>query len=162
MLDLMTIYERFGCFKGLKIAIVGDIKNSRVSSSNFKILTRLGAKVYLVAPDNLKHCDTEDYVDLDGIIDRVDVLMLLRIQRERHDRSDSVTDDYHKNYGLTVSRYQKMAKGSVIMHPGPVNRGVEIASELVEAEISLIFKQMHNGVYMRQAILEFIIRENGF
>lgn len=158
LLDLMTIYEHFGRLKGLKVAIVGDTKNSRVSASDFKALSRFGTSVYLVAPKNLRHADPTHYVELDEVIGEVDVLMLLRVQRERHGEGDGVGSDYHQSYGLTLERYRRMKEGSVIMHPAPVNRGVEIASELVEAERSLIFRQMHNGVYMRQAILEFIIK----
>lgn len=154
LLDLMTIYEEFKRFQGLKIAIVGDIKHSRVAKSNYDALTALGASVEFIAPDQLSDFPTRN---LDDVIEEVDVLMLLRIQLERHQYNYN-KDHYNERYGLNLRRYQKMKKGAIIMHPAPVNRGVEIVDELVEANQSRIFTQMKNGVFMRQAIIEKVLK----
>lgn len=161
LLDLMTIYEVFGKINGLNIVIVGDIKNSRVARSNYNILTRLGANVKFVSPECFDSDFGGEKVDFDQIIDKVDVCMLLRIQFERHKEKILFNNnDYNKKYGLTKERYKKLKENSIIMHPAPVNRGVEIDDELVESEKSVIFQQMANGRYMREAILEKIIIDN--
>lgn len=161
LLDLMTIYERFGKIEGLKIVIVGDIKNSRVARSNFNILTRLGADVKFVCPDIFKDSTLGEVVDFDSVIEDIDICMLLRVQHERHDGEIMFDkDSYHRNYGLTYERYSRLKDSAIVMHPAPVNRGVEIAENLVESEKSVIFEQMKNGMFMRQAILEKIIKEN--
>ncbi|MBF0713447.1 aspartate carbamoyltransferase catalytic subunit [Gemella sp. GH3] len=161
LLDLMTIYERFNKIEGLKIAIVGDIKNSRVARSNFNILTRLGADVKFVSPDVFKDISLGEVVNFDTVINDIDICMLLRVQHERHDGEIVFDkDEYHINYGLTQERYRKLKDSAIVMHPAPVNRGVEIADSLVESDKSVIFEQMKNGMYMRQAILEKIIKDN--
>lgn len=161
LLDLMTMYENFGKIKGLKVVIVGDIKNSRVARSNYNVLTRLGAEVKFVCPEIFKDITLGEVVNFDDILGNVDVLMMLRVQHERHDGKEKFDkEEYHKNFGLTKERYNKLKKEAIIMHPAPVNRGVEIDSELVESEKSKIFTQMTNGMYMREAILEKIIKDN--
>lgn len=162
LLDLMTIYEQFGEFKNLNIIIAGDIKNSRVARSNEKALTRLGAKVKFVAPEVWSEKELGEFINIDDELEKLDVLMLLRIQHERHEKKENnfLKEEYHKNYGLTKERYKKLKNTAIIMHPAPVNRGVEIDDSLVEAEKSKIFEQMKNGMYMRQAILEYIIEKN--
>lgn len=161
LLDLMTMYENFGKIKGLKVVIVGDIKNSRVARSNYNVLTRLGAEVKFVCPEIFKDTTLGEVVNFDDILGNVDVLMMLRVQHERHDGKEKFDkEEYHKNFGLTKERYNKLKKEAIIMHPAPVNRGVEIDSELVESEKSKIFTQMTNGMYMREAILEKIIKDN--
>lgn len=159
LLDLMTIYEKFGYFEGLNVVIAGDIKNSRVARSNFHTLTRLGATVRFVGPETFADPSLGEMVAFDELIDSVDVCMLLRVQHERHGEAFDVQHYLH-HYGLTEARYQRLPKQAIIMHPAPVNRGVEIASTLVESEKSVIFQQMHNGVFMRQAILEKVISDN--
>ncbi|MDO4690065.1 MAG: aspartate carbamoyltransferase catalytic subunit [Fusobacterium sp.] len=163
LLDLMTIYEEFGKFENLEIIIAGDIKNSRVARSNKKALTRLGAKVRFVAPDIWKDKELGNFVELDDVIEELDVCMLLRVQHERHRQEDKkifFKEDYHKKYALTEERYKKLKDKAIIMHPAPVNRDVEIADILVESEKSRIFEQMKNGMFIRQAILEYIIEKN--
>lgn len=163
LLDLMTIYESFEKIEGLKIVIVGDIKNSRVANSNKKALERLGAEVTLIAPEFWKNCDCKCGETLENIISDVDICMLLRIQHERHDTANEYVfnlDEYRKNYALTADKYLNMKKNSIIMHPAPVNRDVEIDSNLVESEKSKIFEQVKNGRYMRMAILEYLIEKN--
>ncbi|MGX7090365.1 aspartate carbamoyltransferase catalytic subunit [Gemella morbillorum] len=161
LLDLMTMYEKFGTFESLNIIIAGDIKNSRVARSNYNMLTRLGAKVKFVCPDIFKDETLGDVVDFDEIIDKVDVCMLLRVQHERHDSKMGLSkEEYHNNYGLTKERYNKLKESAIVMHPAPVNRGMEIDTELVEAPKSVIFEQMKNGMFMRQAMIEKIIKDN--
>lgn len=163
LLDLMTIYEEFGKFENLDVVIAGDIKNSRVARSNQKALTRLGAKVKFIAPEMWQDKSLGEFVKFDDVIENVDVCMLLRVQHERHEDDNKRSfskEDYHREYGLTVERYWKLKSDAIIMHPAPVNRDVEIADELVEAEKSKIFEQMRNGMFMRQAILEYIIEKN--
>lgn len=161
LLDLMTIYEEFGQFENLKITIAGDITHSRVAKSNMQILKRLGAELYFAGPREWYSEEFEVYgkhVALDDIIEDLDVLMLLRVQHERHDGSTSFSKEgYNKTYGLTEERYQKLKDSAIVMHPAPVNRDVEIDDDLVEAPKSRIVAQMQNGVYVRMAIIEAIL-----
>ena len=161
LLDLMTLYEHFGRIEGLEVVIAGDIKNSRVARSNYHMLTRLGAKVQFVGPQVFADPTFGQMVDFDQLIGQVDAYMLLRVQFERHQEAVALSQaDYHAHYGLTLARYQELKPQAIVMHPAPVNRDMEIASELVEAPQSRIFTQMTNGRYMRQAILEKIIADN--
>ncbi|MFX3622620.1 MAG: aspartate carbamoyltransferase catalytic subunit [Ectobacillus sp.] len=157
LLDLLTIQQEFHSFQGLKIAIAGDIRHSRVARSNAEALVKLGAQVYFSGPEEWKDDKNPfgTYASLDELIPEIDVLMLLRVQHERHNQyATHVMKEYHEKYGLTAARERHMKPGSIIMHPAPVNRNVEIASELVECERSRIFKQMENGVYIRMAVLK--------
>ncbi|MBW8522948.1 aspartate carbamoyltransferase catalytic subunit [Chryseobacterium chendengshani] len=166
LLDLLTIYQEFGKFEGLKIGIVGDVKHSRVANSNAEALRRLGAKVYFSGPEQWFDegaLINGTYLSVDEMIHEVDVLMLLRIQHERHDSKMSFSaSEYHRKYGLTKEREKTMKKEAIIMHPAPINRGVEIDTDLVECERSRIFKQMQNGVFARMAILKNALEEKGF
>lgn len=165
LLDLMTIYQEFGKFEGLNIGIVGDVKHSRVANSNAEALRKLGARVYFSGPENWFDEGTiinGTYLGIDELVKTVDVVMLLRIQHERHGEKMKMTPEkYHKNFGLTVAREKEMKKGAIIMHPAPVNRGVEIDDGLVECDRSRIFKQMENGVFMRMAILKDALEKQG-
>jgi len=161
MLDLMTIYQEFGSFKGLNIAIAGDIKHSRVAHSNAQALRRLGANVFLSAAPGFEDLSLDfPYITIDEAVETCDVVMLLRIQHERHDRSQR-RDHYLENFGLTKEREQRMLDHAIIMHPAPINRGVEIDSSIVECERSRIFKQMNNGVYVRMAIMTNLLKNWG-
>ncbi|MDF0718910.1 aspartate carbamoyltransferase catalytic subunit [Kaistella sp. PBT33-4] len=166
ILDLMTIHQEFGKFKGLKVGIVGDVKHSRVANSNAEALRKLGAKVYFSGPEKWFDEGTiinGTYLSIDDLVKEVDVLMLLRIQHERHGEKMKISlESYHRKFGLTTERVKTMKEGAIIMHPAPINRGVEIADELVESERSRIFKQMENGVYARMAILKEALEEKGF
>ncbi|EOB2770805.1 aspartate carbamoyltransferase catalytic subunit [Enterococcus faecalis] len=161
LLDLMTIYEEFGGFEGLKVAIVGDITHSRVAKSNMQLLNRLGAEIYFSGPEEWYDHQFDvygQYVPLDEIVEKVDVMMLLRVQHERHDGKESFSKEgYHLEYGLSNERATRLQKHAIIMHPAPVNRDVELADELVESLQSRIVAQMSNGVFMRMAILEAIL-----
>ncbi len=166
ILDLMTIHQEFGKFKGLKVGIVGDVKHSRVANSNAEALRKLGAKVYFSGPEKWFDEGTiinGTYLSIDDLVKEVDVLMLLRIQHERHGEKMKISlESYHRKFGLTTERVKTMKEGAIILHPAPINRGVEIADELVESERSRIFKQMENGVYARMAILKEALEEKGF
>ncbi|UYZ23544.1 aspartate carbamoyltransferase catalytic subunit [Mesobacillus jeotgali] len=159
LLDLMTIQQEFGSFTGLAVTIIGDILHSRVARSNADALVRLGAKVIFSGPEDWVDQNNLPegccYMPVDEAVKSADVVMLLRVQHERHDGKllfDKI--EYHRHYGLTMERERLMKKGSIILHPAPVNRGVEIADELVESPKSRIFKQMENGVYIRMAVLK--------
>lgn len=165
-LDLLTIYQEFGKFEGLKVGIVGDIKHSRVANSDAEALRRLGAKVYLSGPEEWFQLGTiinGTFLPFDELVKEVDVVMMLRIQHERHPgQMHQTLEDYHTKYGLTKTRAAKMKPGAIIMHPAPVNRGVEIDGALVESSQSRIFKQMKNGVYARMAVLKTELQKSGF
>lgn len=161
LLDLMTIYEEYGHFDGLKICIAGDLTHSRVAKSNMQILKRLGAEIYFAGPDEWYSEEFEaygQYKAIDDMIEDLDVLMLLRVQHERHNGSAGFSkEDYHRTFGLTEERYSKLKDSAIIMHPAPVNRDAEIADSLVEAPKARIVAQMENGVYVRMAMLEAIM-----
>lgn len=165
LLDLLTIQQEFGCFKGLKIAIIGDIRHSRVARSNANVLQRLGAEVVFSGPEQWfdeSLLESGRYEDIDYAVSTADVVMLLRVQHERHEEEGSFSkESYHLQYGLTEEREKKMKQGSIIMHPAPVNRNVEIADSLVECDRSRIFKQMENGVFVRMAVLKKVLLKGG-
>ncbi|MEH7353043.1 aspartate carbamoyltransferase catalytic subunit [Neobacillus drentensis] len=158
LLDLLTIQQEFGRFDGLKIAIIGDISHSRVARSNADALTRLGADVIFSGPEewfDYHSLNNARFKPIDEAIREADVVMLLRVQHERHQKKGSFTaSEYHRQFGLTLEREKRMKTNSIIMHPAPVNRNVEIADSLVECNRSRIFKQMENGVYVRMAALK--------
>ncbi|MFD1031049.1 aspartate carbamoyltransferase catalytic subunit [Metaplanococcus flavidus] len=158
LLDLYTIWQEFGRFENLHVTIAGDIAHSRVAKSNAAALAQLGAKVSFVCPPEWSG-DFESSDRLDDYIEETDVLMLLRVQHERHEGGELLAKEgYHESYGLTVERESKMKDSAIIMHPAPINRDVEIADSLVECERSRIFKQMTNGVFIRMAVLEYALK----
>lgn len=163
LLDLFTIKEQFGTFQGLKVAIAGDIRHSRVANSNMKVLKRLGAELFFSGPREWfdeSYLKFGTYLPVDEIVEKVDVMMLLRVQHERHSGTEQFTkESYHTKFGLTTERAEKLKTNAIIMHPSPVNRDVEIADSLVECEKSRIVTQMTNGVFIRMAILESILKE---
>jgi len=153
LLDLMTIYENFKTISGLKILIVGDIKHSRVAHTNIEVFERLGNEVLLTAAKPFQETDLF-FVDFDEYIDKVDVVMLLRVQFERHQAALGIPiGNYLNDYGMTKSRYDKMKDNAIIMHPAPFNRGYEIDGDLVEMPKTKIFEQMKNGLFLRMAVL---------
>ncbi len=158
LLDLMTIHQEFGRIEGVHVTIVGDIAHSRVAKSNASALEKLGAKVSFICPKEWSG-DYETSEKLDDFIDHTDVVMMLRVQHERHAVAALFSkEDYYEKYGLTLERERKMKDSAIIMHPAPINRGVEIADSLVECERSRIFKQMANGVFVRMAVLEYAMK----
>lgn len=157
LLDLYTIRKEFGKLEGLKIAIVGDIKNSRVAHTNIEIMKRLGMEVHISGPEEYRE-EEYDFVELDEIVDKMDIIMLLRVQHERHDKTMNMTiQEYNQRYGLNKERLAKMKQHAIIMHPAPFNRGVEITNDVVECEKSRIFEQMKNGVFVRMALIHMVL-----
>lgn len=159
LLDLMTIREEFGKFSGLKVLIMGDIRYSRVARTNIEIMRRLGMEVTLSAPEELRD-PAYTYIDEDSSFEDFDIIMLLRVQHERHPEHFKVTQvEYLEKYGLNDRRYDELKESAIIMHPAPFNRGWEIKSELVESKKARIFKQMENGVFTRMAVIERSLEE---
>jgi aspartate carbamoyltransferase catalytic subunit len=158
LLDAATIRRHFGQVDGLKVAICGDIKHSRVARSNTKLLTRLGAEVQLAGPPDLMP-DGIPKLTVDAAIEGADVVMMLRVQRERLDEDfGEVPGDYLDLYGLNARRLARAATGAVVMHPGPMNRGVEIDSSIADdPQRSLITLQVEMGVAVRMACLEMLV-----
>jgi len=155
LLDLLTIKEEFGTFEGLKIAICGDIRHSRVAHTNIKVMKRLGMEVFISGPKEFNDNSTE-YIEFDKAVKEMDIIMLLRVQYERHGYSMTLDkEEYHQEFGMTSETVAKMKEKAIIMHPAPFNRGTEIADEVVECDKSRIFTQMANGVYARMAVLEY-------
>jgi aspartate carbamoyltransferase catalytic subunit len=162
LLDLYTIRERFGRIEGLKVAIVGDIANSRVARSNLWGLTKLGAEVILVGPPTLLPRSFEQLGarvvhDFDSVIGEVDVINMLRVQFERIKSSQFPTvREFTSLYGLTWDRFQKCKKDVFVMHPGPMNRGIEISSDIADGPQSGILSQVANGLAVRMAVLYLV------
>jgi aspartate carbamoyltransferase catalytic subunit len=162
LLDLYTIRERFGKIEGLKVAIVGDIANSRVARSNLWALTKLGAKVYFVGPTTLlpkafEQLGATVVHDFDDIIGEVDVVNMLRVQFERIKSSQFPSvREFTRMYGLTWDRFQRCKKDVFIMHPGPMNRGIEIQSDIADGPQSGILTQVTNGLAIRMAVLYLV------
>ena len=153
----MTIYEEFGFFKGLKCCIVGDISHSRVAHTNIEVMERLGMEVYISGPSQFND-NSAPFLPFDEAVKTCDVIMLLRVQFERHSEDMSITkEEYHARYGLTMERVNNMKENAIITHPAPFNRGVEISDEVVECEKSRIYKQMNNGVFVRMAVVSMVL-----
>jgi aspartate carbamoyltransferase catalytic subunit len=174
LLDLYTIRERFGRIDGLNVAIVGDIGNSRVARSNVWGLTKLGAKVTLVGPPTLLpkafgqlgHSETGGGAgvsyNFDEVVEKMDVLYMLRVQNERIATSQFPTvREFTHMFGLTPDRFARCKKDVFVMHPGPMNRGVEISSEIADGPASGILAQVTNGLAVRMAVLYLVSQANG-
>jgi len=154
LLDALTIRSRFGRIEGLKVAICGDIRHSRVARSNAALLPRLGAEVRFAGPSSLLPDDIEGSGTIDDAVEGADVVMMLRIQRERLEEQFD-DGEYLARYGLTMERLKRAAPGAVVMHPGPINRGVEIDGALADdPQRSLITLQVEMGVAVRMACLD--------
>jgi aspartate carbamoyltransferase catalytic subunit len=162
LLDLFTLREEFKRLEGLKIAICGDVKHSRVAGSLMVAAEKFGMEIFLSGPSSLLPKTQKTFVreiPFDEALPKVDAVMMLRIQLERHETLELNKESYHRDFGMNSTRLAKMKKNAIILHPGPFNRGVEISDELVEHPQSRIFKQMENGVYARMAILEWAMRK---
>jgi aspartate carbamoyltransferase catalytic subunit len=157
LLDAATIRQHFGRIEGLKIAICGDLKHSRVARSNALLLKRLGADLRMAGPESLIPSSMEA-MQIDEAVEGADVVMMLRVQRERleEDLGDA-PGEYLSRYGLTEDRFAQTAEGAVVMHPGPINRGVEIEGSLADHPTrSLIVRQVEMGVAVRMACLDLL------
>lgn len=163
LLDAFTIKQHLaknkGDLSGLKVLIVGDILHSRVARSNVLLLTMLGAEIVLVAPPTLLPVGVENWpvsisYDLDSEIEKCDVVMMLRIQSERMVHSFFPTErEYSRRYGLNSARLNKLKSSAIVMHPGPMNRGLEISADSADDLKSVIIDQVKNGVAVRMAVL---------
>jgi aspartate carbamoyltransferase catalytic subunit len=159
LLDAFTIQEKKGKIAGLEIAIVGDIMHSRVAKSNIYCLTALGANVRLIGPptlipENLKAMGVSLFHNMEDGLKSVDVLIMLRIQLERQGKGFfPSTDEYSKNWGLTLERLSLAKEDVIVMHPGPMNRGIEIVSEIADGPRSVILEQVTNGIAVRMSVM---------
>jgi aspartate carbamoyltransferase catalytic subunit len=158
LLDAVTMKERKGGVKGLEVAIVGDILHSRVARSNVDCLMKLGASVRLVGPPTLiplnPPAGVKVYYDMDDGIRGADVVMMLRIQLERQGKSFfPSTKEFFKYWGLSAERLVLADKDALVMHPGPMNRGIEIASDVADCPQSVILEQVTNGIAVRMAVI---------
>ncbi|XVV10413.1 aspartate carbamoyltransferase catalytic subunit [Actinoplanes sp. CA-131856] len=166
LLDAYTMRSRLGRLDGLKVAIVGDVLHSRVARSNVLLLTTLGAQVTLVGPPTLIPLDvaaalsksTKVSYDLDSVLPDMDVVMMLRVQTERmQDSYFPSAREYSRRYGLDLARMRKMPEHAIVMHPGPMNRGMEITPEVADSSRSTIVEQVANGVSARMAVLYLLL-----
>ncbi|MFC1857781.1 aspartate carbamoyltransferase catalytic subunit [Thermodesulfobacteriota bacterium] len=162
LLDLMTVREKKGTLEGLRIAIIGDISHSRVARSNIFGFTKMGSEVVLAGPPTMMPKGIETLgatvtYHIDEAISGADVIMMLRIQKERQKNFLYPTDrEYAREYGLTLKRLEGAREDVLIMHPGPINRGVEIAPEVADGPYSIILEQVSNGVAVRMALLYLV------
>jgi aspartate carbamoyltransferase catalytic subunit len=167
LLDCYTIRQHRGSLAGLRIAIVGDVKHSRVARSNVLAFAMLGAEVTLVAPPTLLPASMAGWPvavshDLDETLPKADIVYLLRMQRERQTESLLPSlREYTARYGLTRERARLLADDALVMHPGPMNRGVEIAAEVADLPRSVITRQVANGVAVRMAVLFLMLGSGG-
>lgn len=163
LLDVFTVYEKKGKLDGLKIAIVGDIFHSRVARSNIYAWNKLGSNVILCGPPTLippyiENLNVKVTYDLNEAIEDADIIYVLRLQLERQKRGLFPTlREYHMFYGINEERIKKAKKDVLVMHPGPMNRGVEISSEVADSLISVINEQVTNGVAVRMALLYLML-----
>jgi len=161
LLDLFTMVEHFdGDVKGKTIAIVGDIVSSRVASSGIRLMTRMGMNVLLVAPEQfMPKSDLPQYKNLEDVMDKVDVIMSLRAQLERHEKElFEDYDDYAKQYCITKERMG--SRDILLLHPGPVMRNIDISDEMLEDSRCKVLTQVKNGVFMRMAILKLLLLDS--
>lgn len=163
LLDAFTIRQEKKNFKGLKIIIVGDILHSRVARSNIFLLQKMGAQLTLVGPpallpEEFKKFGVETDFNLDRAAEGADVIMMLRIQLERQTKNffPSVRE-YRNLYSLTAQRFRRAKKNAIIMHPGPINRGIEISTDMADCAKSVILKQVENGIAVRMAVLYLLL-----
>lgn len=177
LLDAFTIRQHLGGLEGRRVTIVGDILHSRVARSNVLLLSTLGAEVTLVGPPTLLPLGVETWdcatsYDLDAVLPKSDVVMMLRVQRERlyssapSDRSGPGSRlaayfpnerEYSRRYGLSRNRLALLPPGAIVMHPGPMNRGMEISADVADSDRSVIVEQVSNGVLIRMAVLYLML-----
>lgn len=167
LLDMFTIKEKLGRIEGVRVGIVGDILHSRVARSNIWGLKKLGASVTVCGPSTLMpagvgQLGVEVTCDLDKVLENSDVLMILRLQKERQqDKFLPSIREYAKTFGVNAERLKRAKKDLLIMHPGPTNRGVELSAEVADGEYSVILDQVTNGVAVRMAVLYLLLGKKG-
>jgi aspartate carbamoyltransferase catalytic subunit len=166
LLDAYTLLREWGSLQDRRILIFGDVAHSRVAQSNFDLLVRLGAKVGICAPPMYRPAElptgvTEQFDDLDEGLAWAEAVMGLRIQLERHDSAaqrEFAAHEYHLNWGLSVDRLKRLRSDAVILHPGPINHGVEFAPEVMQDRRCRVLEQVTNGVVVRAALLSLLLR----
>lgn len=162
LLDAYTLWRRWGSLEGKRVAIVGDILHSRVARSNLHCMKALGARLVFCGPPTmlpvgLSELGVDVTTELDSALDGADAVMMLRIQKER--QSDALfpsAAEYHRRWGLTSERAAALKPDAVVLHPGPVNRGLELSPDVADGQRSLILEQVENGVAVRKAVLEAV------
>jgi len=166
LLDIFTLKEKLGRIEGLNVTIVGDIAHSRVARSNIWGLTKLGAKVTVCAPKilipvGIQELGVKVSYDIDEAISQADAVNVLRMQFER-DEGNAFPEqlEYFKKFGITRERLEKAKKEIIVMHPGPINRGIEISSEVADGASSVILEQVTNGIAVRMAVLFLVAQAN--
>jgi aspartate carbamoyltransferase catalytic subunit len=163
LLDAFTLRRRLGGLDDRRVAIVGDVLHSRVARSNVHLLTTLGAQVTLVAPPTLMPFGVEGWpcetsYDLDAVLPKCDAVMMLRVQRERMNQAFFPSErEYSRRYGLAATRLRALPDHAVVLHPGPMNRGLEISAEVADGTRSAIVEQVGNGVSVRMAVLYLLL-----
>ena len=163
LLDAYTMRARLGRLDGLRVVIVGDVLHSRVARSNVTLLATLGAEVTLVSPPTLLPVGIDAWpctvsYDLDAVLPAADAVMMLRVQRERmNDSYFPSAREYARRYGLDVARAARLPEHAIVMHPGPMNRGMEIAPEVADSARATIVEQVANGVSVRMAVLYLLL-----
>ncbi len=164
LLDARTILDRLGTLDGLRIAIIGDIAHSRVARSNIFLLSKFGVQVVLCGPATLLPCEMEKIApgvslayDMERAIRGVDVIMMLRVQLERQHEAAFPANEYFQFFGLRPEHVELAKPNVVVMHPGPINRGREISSEVADSQRSAILNQVENGIAVRMAVLERVL-----
>lgn len=164
LLDALTILDRRGSLEGLRVAIIGDIAHSRVARSNIHLLSKFGVQVVLCGPASLlpKHMGqiapgVELATDMERAIRDVDVIMMLRVQLERQNEASFPANEYFRFYGLRPEHVELAKPNVIVMHPGPINRGREISSEVADSQRSAILNQVENGIAVRMAVLERVL-----
>jgi aspartate carbamoyltransferase catalytic subunit len=167
LLDMLSIRQHKPNFEKLSVAIVGDITHSRVAHSDIQALKTLGTKdIRLIAPDGLQHnsgrCNTvKCFADINIGLKNCDVIIVLRLQKERMLEADIPNEqEYFENYGLTTERLKLAKKDAIVMHPGPINRGVEIDSAVADGDQSIILQQVTNGIAVRMAVMQILAKNS--
>jgi aspartate carbamoyltransferase catalytic subunit len=164
LLDARTILDRGQKLEGLRVAIIGDIAHSRVARSNVHLLSKYGAQIVLCGPASLLPRELEDIAsgvilttDMNQAIRDADVIMMLRVQLERQHEAAFPANEYFQFYGLRLEHLQLAKPDVIVMHPGPINRGREISSEVADSQRSVILNQVENGIAVRMAVLENVL-----
>lgn len=165
LLDARTILDHCGRLDGLKVAIIGDIAHSRVARSNIHLLSKFGADIVLCGPAPLLPCDLARIApgvtlehNIQSAIKDADVIMMLRVQLERQHETPMPAGEYFRFYGLRLEHVGLAKPRAIVMHPGPINRGREIASDVADSQSSVILNQVENGIAVRMAVLERILQ----
>ena len=156
LLDAVTLIGHFGTLDGVNVGVIGDVAHSRVASSLGRLFPNLGARVIQIGPPEFlaDEMDAESFQDLDSVLKDLDVAYLLRVQKER---GAEVTDSYVASYQMDRRRFETLKPGAVVMHPGPVNRGVEVTPDVLDEERCLVLEQVANGVPTRMAVIEWVL-----